>query len=127
VIKLFPYILFEKYICFSTGNGPRNQHCASCIGTLSFPIRLRRTRLIATDGVAWSMCLDIPVNPAKTGESIEMPLGDGGQTRVGPINRVSNRWCNRASVLAPPGEYDGMICEEAAMHTIATITVATCC
>jgi len=73
------------------------------------------------------LCLDTPVNPAKTGELIEMPLGDGGQARVGPINRVSNRWCNRASVLVPPGEYDGMICEEAAMHTIATITVATCC
>jgi len=37
--KLFSYILFEKYIYMlaldlaSTGN----KHCASCIGTLSFP------------------------------------------------------------------------------------------
>jgi len=37
--KLFSYILFEKYIYMlaldlaSTGN----QHCANCIGTLSFP------------------------------------------------------------------------------------------
>jgi len=40
LIKLFPCILFQKYICIlalamaSPGNG----HCAKCIGTLSFPI-----------------------------------------------------------------------------------------
>jgi len=38
--KILSYILFEKYIYIlalemtSTGN----QHCANCIGTLSFPI-----------------------------------------------------------------------------------------
>ena len=40
MIKLLPYILFEKYIYVlalemaSSGN----QHCANCIGTLSFPV-----------------------------------------------------------------------------------------
>ena len=40
LIKLFPCILFQRYICIlalamaSPGNG----HCAKCIGTLSFPI-----------------------------------------------------------------------------------------
>ena len=41
LIKLLPYVLFEKYIYIlalemaSSGN----RHCASCIGALSFPIR----------------------------------------------------------------------------------------
>jgi len=39
LIKLLPYILFEKYIDILAVkmDGPGNQHCASCIGTLSFP------------------------------------------------------------------------------------------
>jgi len=34
------YILFEKYICILALEmaSPGNQHCANCIGTLSFPI-----------------------------------------------------------------------------------------
>jgi len=37
---LLPYILFEKniYILALEMAGPGNQHCASCIGTLSFPV-----------------------------------------------------------------------------------------
>jgi len=38
-IKLLPYILFEKYnyILALEMASPGNQHCANCIGTLSFP------------------------------------------------------------------------------------------
>jgi len=38
--KLRPYILFEKYINILALEmaSPENRHCASCIGTLSFPI-----------------------------------------------------------------------------------------
>jgi len=38
--KLLPYILFEKYIYIIALEIaiPENQHCANCIGTLSFPI-----------------------------------------------------------------------------------------
>jgi len=39
--KLLPYILFEKYISILSlemaSPGNQNQHCANCIGTLSFP------------------------------------------------------------------------------------------
>jgi len=37
--KLLPYILFEKYIYILALEmaRPGNQHCASCVGTLSFP------------------------------------------------------------------------------------------
>jgi len=37
-MKLLPYILFEKciYILAPEMAAPGNQHCASCIGTLSF-------------------------------------------------------------------------------------------
>ena len=40
LIKLLPYILFEKYIYILALEmaSPGNRHCASCIGTLSFPI-----------------------------------------------------------------------------------------
>jgi len=40
LIKLFPYILFEKYINILALEmaSPGNRHCANCIGTLSFPI-----------------------------------------------------------------------------------------
>ena len=39
-MKLLPYILFEKYIYILALEmaSPGNQHCANCIGTLSFPI-----------------------------------------------------------------------------------------
>jgi len=46
LMKLLPYILFEKYvfIFFSLEmTSPENQHCANCIGTLSFPMYSRRT------------------------------------------------------------------------------------
>jgi len=38
--KLLPNILFEKYICMLALKmaSPGDQHCANCIGTLSFPI-----------------------------------------------------------------------------------------
>jgi len=43
-MKLLPY-LFEKYIYIYIialeMASPGNQHCASCIGTLSFPIKHR--------------------------------------------------------------------------------------
>ena len=40
--KFLPYILFEKYIynLALESASPGNQHCANCIGTLSFPIGL---------------------------------------------------------------------------------------
>ena len=59
---------------------PGNQHCANCIGTLSFPI------------TAWSVCVPVclsvghTVNPAKTAEPIEMTLRLW--TRVSPRNHV---------------------------------------
>ena len=39
-MKLLPYMLFEKCIYFLALEtaSPVNQHCASCIGTLSFPV-----------------------------------------------------------------------------------------
>jgi len=47
-----------------------NQHCANCIGTLSFPIF----------GVPWSVCLSVcvlgtTVSSVKTAEQIRMPFG----------------------------------------------------
>jgi len=43
LMKLLPYILFEKYIYVFALEmaSPGNRHCASCIGTPSFP----RTKL----------------------------------------------------------------------------------
>jgi len=40
LIKLLPYILFEEYIYILALEmaSPGNQHCASCIGTLSFAV-----------------------------------------------------------------------------------------
>jgi len=40
LIKLLPYILFEKYIYILALEmaSPGNRHCANCIGALSFPI-----------------------------------------------------------------------------------------
>ena len=47
-------------------------------------------RPIATDGVAWSLCLLITfVSPAKTAKSIEMPFGL--VIRLGPRNHVLDR------------------------------------
>ena len=42
LINLLPYILFEKYIDISALEmaRPGNQHCASCIGALSFPVAI---------------------------------------------------------------------------------------
>ena len=44
--------LFEKYIYILAleMSSPVNQHCASCIGTLSFPIRITRVSIL-TEGV----------------------------------------------------------------------------
>jgi len=41
--KILPHILFEKYINILAlvMTSPGNQHCAYCIGTLSFPIGTR--------------------------------------------------------------------------------------
>ena len=52
-------------------------------------------RPVATDGVAWSVCLEIClsvtiVGPAETAEPIEMPFGLW--TRVGPRNHARIRW-----------------------------------
>ena len=40
LIKLLLYILFEKYMYILALEMaiPGNQHCANCIGTLSFPV-----------------------------------------------------------------------------------------
>jgi len=40
LIKLLPCVLFEKCIYISALEmaSPMNQHCANCIGTLSFPV-----------------------------------------------------------------------------------------
>ena len=40
LIKMLPFILFDKYIYISALEmaSPRNQHCVNCIGTLSCPI-----------------------------------------------------------------------------------------
>jgi len=42
VIKMLPYILFEKYIYILALQmaSPGNQQCANCIGALSFPIHV---------------------------------------------------------------------------------------
>jgi len=56
LIKLLPCILFEKYIYILALEMacPGNQHCANCIGTLSFPIlpdeRLKRAGLDLVGG-----------------------------------------------------------------------------
>ena len=53
MIKLLPYILFEKniYNLASLAASPGNRHCANCIGTLSFPIscRVSGTKACASD------------------------------------------------------------------------------
>jgi len=43
LIKLLPYIFFEKYmdILALEMASPGNRHCANCIGALSFPISVR--------------------------------------------------------------------------------------
>jgi len=48
-IKLLPCILFEKHINILALEmaSPRNQHCVSCIGTLSFPIHPERRRSLS--------------------------------------------------------------------------------
>jgi len=40
--KVLPYLLFEKYIFILALEvaSPGNQHCANCIGTLSFPMMM---------------------------------------------------------------------------------------
>ena len=46
VQKLLPYILFEKnYILALETASPGNQHCANCVGTLSFPLVATTTRV----------------------------------------------------------------------------------
>ena len=52
MIKLLPYILFEKYnnILALEMASPWNRHCANCIGTLSLPVSVPR-RLAFQPGV----------------------------------------------------------------------------
>jgi len=47
LIKLLPYILFDKYIYILALEiaSPGNQHCGNCIGTLSFNILLQGTKV----------------------------------------------------------------------------------
>jgi len=61
--KLLPYILFEKYISILALEiaSPGNQHCASCIGTLSFRIQavpeaMRRREAIVRAHVEDNTC-----------------------------------------------------------------------
>ena len=51
-MKLLPCILFEKYIYVLALEmaSPGNQHCANCIGTLSFP-KLYRIYLTGSSGL----------------------------------------------------------------------------
>ena len=44
---MLPYILFEKYIYILALEmaSPEKQHCASCIGTLSFPLKFHRSQV----------------------------------------------------------------------------------
>ena len=46
LIQSLPHILFEKYIYILALEmaSPGNQHCANCIGTLSFPVGKLRIR-----------------------------------------------------------------------------------
>jgi len=48
MMKLLPYILFEKniYILALKMASPGNQHCVTCIGTVSFPIKVAMTQII---------------------------------------------------------------------------------
>jgi len=75
LIKLLPYILFEKVYLAVKMASPGNQHCASCIGTLSFPksrlqaeIFLRRQRVYNITGhsvkafLAISKTISLPLN-----------------------------------------------------------------
>ena len=54
LIKLLPYILFEKciYIFALEMASPGNQHCANCIDTLSFPI-LPHSLPLSARGFVW--------------------------------------------------------------------------
>jgi len=62
-IKLLPYISFEKCINILAFEmtSPENQHCATCIGTLSFPIG----RPIGTD-LAPAEVLNLPFQDSNT-------------------------------------------------------------
>ena len=59
LIKLLPYILFQKYICMLALEtaSPENQHCADCIGTLSFPMRVLLTDMMRGRRRAFRCCL----------------------------------------------------------------------
>ena len=58
--QLLPYILFEKSICILSLEmaSPGNQHCASCIGTLSFPIQ-SATGIITASFCVHRQCLGL--------------------------------------------------------------------
>jgi len=80
-------------------------------------------RPVATDGVAWSVCLSDSVlgtavtgEPCKTAQPIEMPFGKGADLLESKEGRT----------LAPIGKYDKSISAATEVHPIACITVATC-
>ena len=59
--KSAPYALFEKYIYILAVKmaSPGNQHCADCIGTLSFPVRsCGLIKLFAR----WHICMKLPLS-----------------------------------------------------------------
>ena len=54
--KVLPYLLFEKYIFILALEvaSPVNQHCANCIGTLSFPMMMMIEFVLKA--VYWNAC-----------------------------------------------------------------------
>jgi len=56
-MKCLPYILFENYICILVSEmaRPGNQHCANCIGTLSFTMSQTLTSVPADRGFSKEM------------------------------------------------------------------------
>ena len=61
---MLPYNLFEKYIyilALETAS-PGNQHCVSCIGTLSFPISLLTSldRVVSSGRSSWPRTRAVP-------------------------------------------------------------------
>jgi len=76
------------------------------------------TTYVTTSDATWSICvLGTPVSCAKTDEPTEM------QFAVENWRRALEECTRRKCTLAPPGEYNGLICAAAAMRFVATVTV----
>ena len=64
--------------------------------------------------------LDTLAIPAKTVEQIDMP-----SVRADSCGHKGRYYKQMRCALAPPGEYDEMVCAAAAMRAVAAISVAT--